>query len=58
MLQIKSLILYFLLLLLEISLNLGLDTGHKQNKFFEILLKKSLKFILNKKNSIVVFNLG
>lgn len=53
-LKIKSLILYFILLILRILLNLNLDTGYKCNKFFKTLLK----FVLNKKNGIVTFNLS
>lgn len=43
--------------MLEILLNLSLDTGHKQDRLFKILLEKSFKFILNSENSIITFNL-
>lgn len=52
----KSLVLDFFLLKLEISLNFNTDAGYKCNRFFEILPKESIKFILNMKNSIDAFN--
>lgn len=58
MLQVRSLILYFFLLVLEISLNFCLDIGHKRDKFSKILLEKDLKFILNKGDGTVMFNLS
>lgn len=39
-------------------LNLCSNVSHKQSKFFEILLKKDLKFILNRKNGIIMFKLS
>lgn len=54
----RNLILYFFLLVLEISLNLYLDVGYKQGRFFQILSKKSLKFVLNRKSGTVAFNLN
>lgn len=53
-----DLILYFFLLVLGILLSLNLDTCHKQGKFSETLLKKSLKFVINTMDSTIVFNLG
>lgn len=53
----KSLVLYFLLLVLGILLNLGLDTCYKQSRFFKTLLKKNLKFILSK-GVVVAFDLS
>lgn len=41
--------------MLEILLHFNLDASYKQSKFSEILLKKSLKFVLNNRNSIIVF---
>lgn len=57
-LQIETSILYFFLLILTISLNFYSDTGYEQDRFSNNLLKKYLKFILNKRNSIVAFNLS
>lgn len=54
----KSPILNFFLLILKISLDFNLDTGYKGGRFFETLAKKNLKFVLNKRNGTVVFNLG
>lgn len=44
--------------MLEIPLNLGPDASYKQDRFPKILLEKELKFVLNRENSTVVFNLG
>lgn len=54
----RSTILYFLLLILEISLNLCLDVDHKQDRFTKTLSEEGFKFILNKKNNTIVFNLS
>ena len=56
MLQVRSPILYFLLLVLGILLNLGPDTSYKQGRFPKTLLEKSLQFLLSKKNDIVAFD--
>ena len=56
--QVKGPILYFFLLVLEIPLNLGLNVSHKQSRFSEILLEKSLEFVLSRGNGIVAFNLS
>lgn len=45
-------------MILEISLNLDLNAGYKWYGFFKILLKKNFKFISNRKDYIVAFNLG
>lgn len=58
MLQVKNQILNFLLLEFKIPLDLSLSIGHKNNKFFEALLEKSLKFVLNRKNGTVASNFG
>lgn len=58
MLQIKSLILNFFLLILGILLNFCPDIDHKQGGFFKIFSEKSLKFVLNKEDSIVIFYFG
>lgn len=54
----RALILYFLLLILKIALNFGPDVGHKWDEFFEVLLKKSLKFVPNKESGPITLNLG
>lgn len=43
-------------MILRILFNLGLDISYKQSRFFEVLLKKSLKFVLNKKSGLVTLN--
>lgn len=58
MLQVKNLILFFLLLVLEISLNHCLDIGYKQDKFSKTLLEKKLKFVLSKDSNIIALNLS
>lgn len=57
-LQVRSRILNFFLLVLGIPLDLSSDLGHKQRGFFKTLPKKSFVFVPSKKGSIVVFNLG
>lgn len=57
MLQVKSLILNFFLLVLGIPLDFGPDAGHKSGRFSKILYRKSLKFVLSKKNDAIAFNL-
>lgn len=54
----RSIVLDFLLLVLKILLNLSSDAIYKCNRFSKIILEKSLKFISNKKNYIVAFNLS
>ena len=54
----ESLILNFLLLVLEISLDFSPDIGHKRGGFSETLPEKSLKFVLNKRAGTIIFNLG
>lgn len=54
----RSLILYFLLLVLQILFNLSLDTGYQYNRFFKTLPNKNFKFILDKKYNIIAFNLS
>lgn len=58
MLQVKSLILYFLLLLLGIPLDLGLDASDEQIGCFEALVEKNLEFAPNRGDSIITFNLS
>lgn len=54
----KSLILNFFLLMLKISLNLSPNTNYKYSGFSKTLLKKTFKFVLSKKNDIIIFNLS
>lgn len=54
----KNPILYFVLLVLGISLNFDPDASYKQYKFSKTLSKKELEFVPNRKNNIVAFNLG
>lgn len=58
MLQVKSQILDFLLLMLRILLDFNLDASYKDSRFSEILLEKSFKFVLNRGDGIVTFNLS
>lgn len=53
-----SSILYFLLLVLGISLNFGLDICYKQDRFIKILLEKGFEVVLNKKGGTVALNLS
>ena len=54
----KALILYFLLLVLEILLNLGPDIGHKHDGFSKTLLEKGLEFNPSKRSNIIALNLS
>lgn len=54
----KKLILYFFLLILEVSLNFILDIVYKHSRFSKIVSKKSLKFVLGKRNGPITFDLG
>lgn len=57
-LPIEGPILYFFLLILGISLDLGRDASHKQDKFSKILLKKGFEFIISRKYGIVASKLS
>lgn len=46
------------MLVLKIPLNLGSDTGYKQDIFSKILLEKYPKFIPSKKSNAVIFDLS
>lgn len=46
------------MLMLRILFNFCLNIGYKQGRFSKFLLKKGVKFVLSKKNGIVVFNLS
>lgn len=54
----KSVVLYFFMLVLEILLNLSLDICYKNSKFLKTLLEKSLKFVSNNEDSILAFYLS
>lgn len=43
--------------MLKILVNLSLDTRYKGDRFSKTLLKKSYKFVPNKKDTIIAFNL-
>lgn len=58
MLQVGSPILNFLLLALEIPLDLSRNASHKGGKFSGILLEKKVQFSQYKTDDIVVFNLN
>lgn len=58
MLQVENLILYIFLLVLGISLNFSPDTDYKQSRFSNTMFKKDFEFISNKKDGIILFNLG
>lgn len=49
----RSSILYFLILVLRIPLNLGLNAGYKKSRFFKTLLKKNLELVLSRGCAIV-----
>lgn len=51
----RSLVWYFFLMVLKISFNLTLNAIYKRSKFFKTLSEKSFKFILDKKNSSILF---
>ena len=44
--------------MLGISLNLGLDIGYKQGRFFKALLTKDLEFVLSERSNLIALNLG
>lgn len=45
-------------MILEILFNFYLNIGCKQGGFFETLLKKNLKLLLNKRDDTIAFNLS
>lgn len=53
----KSPILNLFLPVLRILFNLNPDAYHKGGRFSKVLPKKYLKFVLSKKNGIIIFNL-
>lgn len=42
--------------MLRISLDLDPDASYKQDRFFENLLQKTLKFVLSRRDNIITFN--
>lgn len=54
----RSLILYFFLLVLEVLFNLIPDIVYKYSKFSKNLLKKSLKFFSSGEKGLITFNPG
>lgn len=44
--------------MLEILFDFSLDVDYKQDKFFKTWLEKNFKFVLDKENNIVTFNLS
>lgn len=57
MLQIETPILNFFLLVLRISLNLSSDTSHEESRFSKVFLEKSFKFVSNKRDGTIAFNM-
>lgn len=51
MLQVKSSIINFFLLVLGIPLDFCLDADYKQSRFSKVSIKKSFKFVPNKQSS-------
>lgn len=51
-------VLKFFLLVLKILLNLSPDISHKQGKFSKTLLEKDLKFIPNRGDGTLTFDLS
>lgn len=58
MLRIVGPVLYFLLLILQISLDFSQNAGYKQRGFSNTLLEKSFEFVPNREDSIVAFHLS
>lgn len=54
----RNSILYFFLLILEISFNLSLDVSYKQGEFSKTLSEKNVEFVLSKRCGLVALNLG
>lgn len=57
-LYVESPILYFFLLILEFSLNFFPNISYKRDRFSKTLSKKNPKFVSNKKNGTLAFNLS
>lgn len=56
MLQVKSLILYFFLLILRVFFNLTPNVIHKRDRFSKTLLEKNLEFVLYKQVGSVLLS--
>lgn len=54
----KSLVLYFFLLVLEVSFNFILDVIHKYSRFSETFPEKGLEFVIYGGNGSVMFDLS
>lgn len=54
----KSLVLYFFLLILRVCINFTSNVVYKYNKFSKIFLKKSLKYVSYKRGGFVSFDTG
>lgn len=52
----KSLILHFLLLILEVAFNLAPDAIYKYSRFFEVLLEKNFELVLDKGTGMSCFS--
>lgn len=58
MLQKKSSVLYFFLLILKIFFDFILDNVYNYGRFSKTLLKRSLKLVSCKSNHLILLNLG
>lgn len=58
MLQIKSPVLYFFLLVLGVSFDFTPNIVNKRSRFSETLLEECLEFVLSKKSNPIILNLS
>ena len=58
MLQVKSLVLYFFLLILGVSFDFTPDIVNKRGRFSETLLEEGLEFVPSEKSNSVLLNLS
>lgn len=56
MLQLRSLVLYFFLLIFRISINLILNVVYKYNRLSEVFLEKYLKLVLCEGSNLVLLD--
>lgn len=54
----KSLVLYFFLLILKVPFNHIPDAIYKYDKFFKIFSEKNFKYIFNRINNSILFKLS
>lgn len=54
----KSLVLFFFLLILSIFFNYTPDAIHKHGRFSKVFLKKGFKLVQSQKNSFIIFDSG